>query len=851
MKQAKLWKNSFGDAEKSSDTKRLSSSLERVRENAELLTSKIAASLPNLTIHNISHLDALWDIADVIAGDDFPINPLEVYIFGCAVMLHDAGLCFEAYSGGLEGVRSTVQWKDAHSRLSGTPNLSPENLLQEADFEALRSLHARQAVDLATKPWKINGSDDLYIIEDSELRENYGKLIGEIASSHHWRIEKLVDRFSVQRPVAVFLDATWNVDALKIACLLRTADAGHIDAARAPSFLLKILQMNSISRAHWVAQNHLGRVAVKTDDSTQLVIASTKPFTRTESGAWWVAFDAIELLDRELRDSNEALSSAPNGPRQGFARKRVAGAGKVKEVAKYVETSGWEPTESTVHVSDVAALVGKLGGEQLYGKTDHFDIALRELLQNAADAVGARVAITKSLFHGRITIRLIKGASGAYVLQVDDNGVGMSQTTLTDDLLDFGKSFWSSQRATDEFQGLLSSGYSPRGQFGIGFFSVFMAAKKVRVFSRKFDRGIEDVRCLSFENGLSLRPTLSADRPDDLEMNTSTRVELELKRSAGINPDAMEVKGELQNHDNFHVPLRYYVAAMVCGIDVPVFLEWNGNTVQVQKNFPPCQNSREKWLSSLSYFSSGMNQGVREDIANAVSRLTEIRDEQRHFGLAAINFSYKNYCDFLSAKAVGGLVNPHNRYGAPFIGLIEHLPSNASRNPGEIAATKCSMESWLLEQTEILKSAKLSKIETINASYSLCEFDYDPIDFFQGIYLTMSDKPQFMQYFPIRDLPRLLRGGSRLGFRVSPYNESLDYLSGLSTLPSFDLCVIHRNGKFNDAHMVDGVPKNLYSLIGVVHRVLVQHGEVPKWERLPNKFTSIFGAGDCLELKLS
>ena len=99
----------------------------------------------------------------------------------------------------------------------------------------------------------------VYMINDPELREHYGLLIGQIAASHHWDIEDVARQFAEPRPPAPFLVPDWSVDALKVACLLRAADAGHLDGLRAPTFLLKILQMNSLSRDHWVAQNHLGR----------------------------------------------------------------------------------------------------------------------------------------------------------------------------------------------------------------------------------------------------------------------------------------------------------------------------------------------------------------------------------------------------------------------------------------------------------------------------------------------------------------------------------------------------------------------------------------------------------------
>ena len=295
-------------------------------------------------------------------------------------------------------------------------------------------------------------------------------LIGEIASSHHWDIEDVVNRFSTPRPPAYFLDSDWVIDTLKIACMLRVADAGHMDGARAPTFLLKLLKMNSVSRAHWVSQNHLGRVMVSPNDATQLIIASTNPFSPNEAAAWWVAFDAISLFDKEIRNCNEILSNPTNGHHPQFARKSVAGAGNINELKKYVETRNWEPTNTKIHVSDVASLIQRLGGAELYGTEDNLEIVIRELIQNSSDAINARQAIVEENFEGTIFVRLIRQPQkGSFVLQVDDNGIGMSSKTLTDDLMDFGKSFWKSTRASQEFPGIHASGHTPIGRFGIGF----------------------------------------------------------------------------------------------------------------------------------------------------------------------------------------------------------------------------------------------------------------------------------------------------------------------------------------------------------------------------------------------
>ncbi|MCY4057969.1 MAG: ATP-binding protein [Gammaproteobacteria bacterium] len=114
-------------------------------------------------------------------------------------------------------------------------------------------------------------------------------------------------------------------------------------------------------------------------------------------------------------------------------------------------------------------MVGRLGGDQLYGAdADVLKIALRELIQNAADAIVARRLVDSSSFEGHIRVRLLLDGSRRR-LQVDDDGVGMSSQTLSQDLLDFGKSFWASERASSEFPGIHAARLTPIGRFGIGF----------------------------------------------------------------------------------------------------------------------------------------------------------------------------------------------------------------------------------------------------------------------------------------------------------------------------------------------------------------------------------------------
>src|SRR2546428_5302714 len=110
-----LWRKSLAHRqdEHAMQRDRLRSELLSFRERAALLVSRIAGQLPNLTCHDITHLDRLWETSSLVAGEDYPLNPLEGFVLGGTFLLHDAALCFEAYDGGVDAVRKTAAWKDA------------------------------------------------------------------------------------------------------------------------------------------------------------------------------------------------------------------------------------------------------------------------------------------------------------------------------------------------------------------------------------------------------------------------------------------------------------------------------------------------------------------------------------------------------------------------------------------------------------------------------------------------------------------------------------------------------------------------------------------------------------------
>jgi HSP90 family molecular chaperone len=138
-------------------------------------------------------------------------------------------------------------------------------------------------------------------------------------------------------------------------------------------------------------------------------------------------------------------------------------------LCRFIKTDGWQPVDTTLKVRDVSRVVEMFGGKRLYGNDP--TIPIRELIQNAADAIRAkRIYVGISNDDYRIKVRLRKQKDpDKWWLDVEDNGIGMSANVMTQALLDFGGQFWTGSIVREEFPGLIGKGIDPSGKFGIGF----------------------------------------------------------------------------------------------------------------------------------------------------------------------------------------------------------------------------------------------------------------------------------------------------------------------------------------------------------------------------------------------
>ena len=152
-------------------------------------------------------------------------------------------------------------------------------------------------------------------------------------------------------------------------------------------------------------------------------------------------------------------------------------------------------TESTAHKYSFQAEVKQILDIVIHSLYTNREIFIRELISNAADAL-EKVRYEK-VTNPQITdpdlpleIRL-EVDEIAKTITITDTGIGMNEQEVVENLGTIAHS------GTREFLEKLKEGSQDLrliGQFGVGFYSSFMAAKKIRVLTRSFrpdDAGVE------------------------------------------------------------------------------------------------------------------------------------------------------------------------------------------------------------------------------------------------------------------------------------------------------------------------------------------------------------------------
>jgi molecular chaperone HtpG len=207
----------------------------------------------------------------------------------------------------------------------------------------------------------------------------------------------------------------------------------------------------------------------------------------------------------------------------------------------------------TQEVRKFDAEVDKILHLMIHSLYTNKDIFLRELISNASDACDKIKfeSLSKPDLLGSDQLKIIVSINrDNKTISIRDNGIGMSRQDLIDNIGTIARS--GTQKFMQQLDDKNAKDISLIGQFGVGFYSVFMVADEVSVISKKAG---SDEANVWFSKG---HDQFSLDIYDQ-EFSRGTEIIIKLKDSAEEYLDKFRLEHIISTYsDHILVPIELY-----------------------------------------------------------------------------------------------------------------------------------------------------------------------------------------------------------------------------------------------------------------------------------------------------
>lgn len=491
----------------------------------EWLRQSTMPFFPGYTDHGPDHISAVLQTADQIIGtESFELlTATDIAMLILAVLLHDVALHLTK-DGFLRLVKGetklspkpefsdgkwSVLWERFVAetfRFSGTQNInlygSPEPVpappLDSSDWgekqfllvgEFIRRHHPALAHQIALSGFPGAAHEELDL--RSEFEVDLLDIAGAIARSHGMPLRPCVDY--VGRRYDNRVDP-YGIHAVFLMVVLRISDYLQIDKSRSQTFRLRMQSLKSpVSALEHGKHGAVPFVSRDEKDPEALrLFVSAGALTHVK------LFLSISGLVRDIQleiDNSWAVLG------EVYGRQRDRNLHSLGLNVRRIHTNlhnpqfdrelAFEPLALRFNSAD--ARLFRLLITPLYGNNP--DVAVRELIQNAVDAVRERQGYERR--HGQLAPRPQDGddtdvrvfiapdGGGRPCLVITDSGIGMTPEIIRDYFLRIGSSFRESAQYKAEFterdggSTVLRTGY-----FGIGVLTAFLVGDEVQVSTR-------------------------------------------------------------------------------------------------------------------------------------------------------------------------------------------------------------------------------------------------------------------------------------------------------------------------------------------------------------------------------
>lgn len=286
------------------------------------------------------------------------------------------------------------------------------------------------------------------------------------------------------------MEPTATVDLRFCAILLRLADILDFDTSRAPETVYEYSGFQKAHDSNMLKSKEEWDKHLASQGFDFLHIKERKQMYFLDYSATCRSMQVEQTVNCYLDWVDQELNFC------GKQLKRFAGKwqdfilpGKIK---RNIKSEGYVSGQYRLSL-DQDKILELLIGKDLYSDPSVF---VRELIQNAIDAVRTREQLDKNLpsgWKGQINIRCWMDQEGYHWFRIEDNGIGMTEDVIMNFFLKIGSSYYSSDTfLKSKLQCNANADYMPISRFGIGILSCFMGddqGNQVEISTKHFREG--------------------------------------------------------------------------------------------------------------------------------------------------------------------------------------------------------------------------------------------------------------------------------------------------------------------------------------------------------------------------